>query len=87
MKNLQETVDIVVLLVEKMTKLETDDVEGEDNADEIATNFVTESPFRSRNQIGIDLMKRCWKNPYEKKTRCSTTKRSLRKLSSALRTL
>ena len=48
-KNLRETVDIVARLVEKMTKLETDDVEGEDNADEIATNFVTESPFlRSR---------------------------------------
>jgi len=48
-KNLRETVDIVARLVEKMTKLETDDVEGEDDADEIATNFVTESPFlRSR---------------------------------------
>jgi len=48
-KNLRETVDIVARLVEKMTKLETDDVEGEDNADKIATNFVTESPFlRSR---------------------------------------
>ena len=48
-KNLRETVDIVARLVEKMTKLETDDVEGEDNADKIATSFVTESPFlRSR---------------------------------------
>ena len=48
-KNLRETVDIVTRLVEKMTTLETDDVEGEDNADKIATSFVTESPFlRSR---------------------------------------